>query len=119
MITIEKLKQIEKSIMATAITATGFSSKFNELRSIKSHIQKQVSDLLSPQEMQDVVLSRKNENTIKKLIQIGQKCYNENPTEERAYMIAMSIGTIIKEYGWGVDYISGSGLCQLSNKIIQ
>ena len=66
--------------------------------------------------MQDVVLSRKNENTIRKLIQIGQKCYNENPTEERAYMIAMSIGTIIKEYGWGVDYISGSGLCQLANK---
>lgn len=119
MITIDKLKQIEKTIMATAITTSGFSSKFNELRNIKSRIQKQVNDLLSPQEMQDVMLSRKNENTIKRLIHIGKKCYNENPNEERAYMVAMSIGTIIKEYGWGADYINGSGLCQLANKIIQ
>lgn len=119
MITIDKLKQIEKTIMATAITASGFSPRFNELRNIKSYIQEQVSNQLSPQEIQDVILSRKNENTIKRLIQTGQRCYNENPNEERAYMVAMSIGTIIKEYGWGVDYISGSGLCQLANKIIQ
>ncbi|MBQ7946603.1 MAG: hypothetical protein IJ277_00350 [Bacteroidaceae bacterium] len=58
--------------MATAITTSSFSSKFNELRNIKSRIQKQVNDQLSPQEMQDVMLSRKNENTIKRLIHTGK-----------------------------------------------
>lgn len=117
MITKEKLEQIGKSIMANAITNTGFSSQFNELRNIKTILQNQITDQLSLQEMQDVVLSKKNENTIDKLVILGKKIYNQNPTEEKVYMIAMSIGTIIKEYGWGNDYVTNEGIYRLANRI--
>ena len=48
---------------------------------------------------------------------LGKKIYNQNPTEEKVYMIAMSIGTIIKEYGWGNDYVTNEGIYRLANRI--
>lgn len=59
------------------------------------------------------MFSTRNNETIEKLILIGKNCYNQNPIDERAYMVAMSIGTIIKEYGWGSTYVSGEGLHKL------
>ncbi len=113
----ESFTQIGKQLLATAITPNGFSDKFNELRRIKTNIQNEIADILTPKEQQDVMLSVKNETTINKLIIIGKRYYNQNPTDERAYMIAMSIGTIIKEYGWGIEYTIGDGLYNLGLKI--
>ena len=117
MITKDRLAQIGKSIMDNAVTSTGFSSQFNELRNIKVIIQTQVTDLLSQQELYDIALSKKNDGVIKKLIDIGRKLYIQKPSEEKAYMIAVSIATIIKEYEWGSYYLSGDGLYELVNKI--
>lgn len=118
MITKERLEQIGRNIMATAITSSGYSSKFNELRTIKTYLQETIINQLSPKEMQDIVLSTRNNDIIEKLILIVKNCYNQNPTDERLYMVAMSIGTIIKEYGWGTEFVSGEGLCRIANKII-
>lgn len=117
MITKERLAQIGKSIMSNTITSTGFSSHFNELRNIKVTIQTQITDSLSQEELYDVALSRKNDNVIEKLITIGKELYIQEPTDEKAYMIAISIATIIKEYEWGVYYLSENGLYELVNKI--
>lgn len=118
MITKDRLKQIGKSILSNAVTSTGFSPKFNELRNIKTILQNQITDQLSPQELQDIVLSKKNEKTIEKLVVLGKRIYNQTPTEEKAYMIAMSIGTIIKEYEWGNDYVTDEGIYRLANRIV-
>lgn len=119
MITKERLEQIGKSIMTNAVTATGFSPQFNKMRNIKSNIQIQITDQMSFDELQDVAISKKNNNVIEKLVTIGKKIYSQNPTDENAYMVAVSIGTIIKEYGWDNDYIAGEKLYVLVNKIVQ
>lgn len=119
MITKERLAQIGKSIMSNAFTSTGFSSQFNELRNIKVTIQTQITDRLSQEELYDIALSKKNDNVIAKLIAIGKDLYNQKPSDESAYMIATSIGTIIKEYEWGGYYMSGDGLYELVNEIAQ
>lgn len=119
MITKERLEQIGKSIMTNAVTATGFSPQFNKMRNIKSNIQIQITEQMSFDELQDVAISKKNNNVIEKLVTIGKKIYSQNPTDENAYMIAVSIGTIIKEYGWDNDYIAGEKLYVLVNKIVQ
>ena len=33
-------------------------------------------------------------------------------------MVSMAVGTIIKEYGWGNDYVNKNGLFELAKKII-
>lgn len=117
MITKDRIAQIGKSIMNNAFTSTGFSSQFNELRNIKVIIQTQITDRLSQKELCDIALSKKNDDVIEKLIAIGKVLYIQNPSDEKAYMIAVAIATIIKEYEWGSYYLSGDGLYELVNKI--
>ena len=117
MIAKDRIAHIGKSIMGNALTSTGFSSQFNELRNIKVIIQTQITDKLSPKELYDIALSKKNDTVIEKLIAIGKALYIQNPSDEKAYMIAISIATIIKEYEWGSYYLSGDGLYELVNKI--
>ena len=119
MITKERLSQIGKSIMSNAFTTTGYSSLFNEFRNIKVTIQTRITDRLSQDELYDIALSRKNDDVIKKLITIGKELYIQNPSDEKAYMIAVSITTIIKEYEWESYYMSGDGLYELVNEIAQ
>ncbi len=119
MITKERLAQIGKYIMSNAFTGAGFSSQFNELRNIKVAIQNKITDRLSQEELYDVALSKKNDNVIKKLIAIGKELYNQKPSDENAYMIAVSISTIIKEYGWGNNHLTGDVVYELVNEIVQ
>lgn len=104
--------------MACAITPNGFSDKFNELRRIKTGIQNDILDVLLPDEQMDIVNSVKNEAVISKLVMIGKRYYTQNPSEERGYMVAMSVGTIIKEYGWGTYYVIEDGLYDLVIRIL-
>lgn len=119
MITKDRLAQIGKYIMDNAFTTTGYSSLFNEFRNIKVTIQTRINDRLSQDELYDIAFSRKNDDVIKKLITIGKELYIQNPSDEKAYMIAVSITTIIKEYEWGSFYMSGDGLYELVNEIAQ
>ena len=119
MITADSLEQIGKRLLANAVTRGGFSAEFNELRILKTKIQNEATNVInSPQELQDILLSRKNECVIEKLVRIGKKYYRENATDVRAYMVSMAVGTIIKEYGWGNDYVNKNGLFELAKKII-
>ena len=104
--------------MANAITPNGFSSKFNELREIKTNIKNDIIYSLSPNEQMDIVNSIKNETVISKLIMIGKRYNAQNPSEEMVYMVALSVGTIIKEYGWGTYFVMEDGLYELARRII-
>lgn len=118
MITKERLSQIGKSIMSNAFTSTGFSSQFNEFRNIKITIQTKITDRLSQEELYDVALSKKNDNVIEKLISIGKELYNQRPSDENAYMIAVSISTIIREYGWESNLQTDDVVYELVNEIV-
>ena len=87
----------------------------NEITTFKKIIEEQ--NKLSQKELYDIALSKKNDTVIEKLIAIGKALYIQNPSDEKAYMIAISIATIIKEYEWGSYYLSGDGLYELVNKI--
>lgn len=111
MITKDYFQQIGKEILHNI-------SDLTELMNIKSVIQDEISDKLTPQEVQDLILCKKNMNTINKLIVIGKQHYKRNPTDKRGYMISLSIGTIIKEYDWGTEYLSVDGLFNLAKQIM-
>lgn len=111
MITKDNFLQIGQGILRNV-------SDFTELMNIKSIIQDEISDKLTPQEIQDLILCKKNMTTINKLIAIGKQHYKLNPTDKKAYMISLSIGTIIKEYDWGTEYLQEDGLFNLAKQIM-
>lgn len=85
----------------------------------KEHIQRAIIPLLSPQELSDIRDSRLNKNVIRKLAELGKKhyCNPQDQSDAILYCICLSIGTIIKEYGWGTKYISQDGMCELASLI--
>ena len=60
-------------------------------------------------------------NVIEKLAHLGKTQYQQSieRTDETLYCLCMAIGTIIKEYDWGTQYIQQSGMCAISQKVVQ
>ena len=89
--------------------------------SFKSLIQREIMPMLSQQELSDIRDCRLNASTINKLATLGKKHFQSSSqkSNEVLYCICMAIGTIIKEYDWGTQYIQQSGMCAMSQKIVQ
>lgn len=86
----------------------------------KSTIQRDIIPQLSPLELQDIAFSRINKKVIEKLVNIGKSLYKQSTehTDETIYCICLAIGTIIKEYEWGIRYIQQDGMCEIAAKIV-
>lgn len=84
---------------------------------IKTHLQNAIVELLTQEELFDIWKSNLNENVIEKLISLAHPYYNESPTSETLDILALSIGTIIKEYEWGTYYLSNDGIQELKRRI--
>ena len=84
---------------------------------IKTHLQNTIVNCLTQEELVDIWNSRLNESVIEKLILLARPYYKEDPTNETLYVLALSIGTIIKEYEWGTYYISKDGMQELQERI--
>lgn len=84
---------------------------------IKTKLQKAIVDCLTQEELYDIWSSNLNDDVIEKLILLARPYYNEDPTNETLYVLALSIGTIIKEYEWGTYYISKDGMQELQDRI--
>ena len=84
---------------------------------IKTHLQNAIVNCLTQEELVDIWNSRLNESVIEKLILLARPYYKEDPTNETLYVLALSIGTIIKEYEWGTYYISKDGMQELQERI--
>lgn len=84
---------------------------------LKSSIQGTVSLMLSSEETQDIKECRLNMNVVNKLAVIGRLQYANKPQDEILYCICVAIGTIIKEYDWGIKYLQLDGICELASKI--
>ena len=88
---------------------------------LKSCIQRAVIPMLSTDELQDIKDCRLNMQVIDKLVYIGKGQYQQivGHSDETLYCLCMAIGTIIKEYDWGTEYIQQSGMCALAKKCVQ
>lgn len=84
---------------------------------IKTHLQNAVVNCLTQEELMDIWSSKLNDSVIEKLILLARPYYKEDSTEETLYVLALSIGTIIKEYEWGTYYITKDGMQELQDRI--
>ena len=83
----------------------------------KSMIQKSVLLVATPAEKEDVRNSRINPSLIGKLAKLAHGVWSASPDMESLYCVAMAVGTIIKEYEWGIQYLTPEGLQSMANLI--
>lgn len=74
--------------------------------SVKTYLQNAIIESLTQDELFDIKSSNVNKSVIKKLILLARPYYDEDPSNETLDVLALSIGTIIKEYEWGLYYLS-------------
>lgn len=84
---------------------------------IKTHLQNAVVNCLTQEELADIWKSNLNESVIEKLILLARPYYKEDPTNDTLDALALSVGTIIKEYEWGIYYLSLDGISELKERI--
>lgn len=94
-----------------------FASAFPKMISYKSSIQQAVLNIATPDELADVRDCRINQSMIEKLARLAKREWNLSGDAFSLYCAAMAVGTIIKEYDWGTDYLIGNGLWTMANRI--
>ena len=85
--------------------------------SIKTNLQNAIVNCLSQEELADIWSSTLNESVIEKLILLAHPYFKEDPSDETLDVLALSIGTIIKEYEWGLYYLHKEGTQELKDRI--
>ena len=103
--------------LAAKSVASNFSSVLPKMISYKSYIQKAVIDISSRQELEDVRYSRINQGMIDKLCKLAKNEWLLSGDAQSLYCAAMSVATIVKEYGWGTQYLVGDGLYEIAKRI--
>lgn len=94
------------------------SSFFPAMMSYKSSIQREVIDITTPQELNDIRDCRLNLSLVDKLAKLGKQHFQASDMSDTSlYCVCMAIGTIIKEYDWGTDYIQQEGMLKLATKV--
>lgn len=83
----------------------------------KKSIQKEVLNIATRQELEDVALCRINQGMITKLARLAHNMWRSDGDAISLFCAAMAVGTIIKEYDWGVHYIGPDGLYELAERI--
>ena len=85
----------------------------------KSSIQTGILPLLTYSETCDIRDCQLNAEVVEKLVSLGKKKYADSEkTTESLFCICLAIGTIIKEYDWGIYYLEVEGMCEIANKIV-
>lgn len=83
----------------------------------KSNIQRTVLNLATRQEIEDVRAGRINQGLIDKLIYLVHEEWIHSKDTYCLYCAAMAVATIIKEYGWGIQYLTEDGLYEIGLRI--
>lgn len=95
-----------------------FMAYFTQMAGFKSYVQTAVLAVLTPAELSDVAISRLNQDVIDKLSHIAYGAWlRSNPSASNLYCAAMAVATIIKEYEWGTQYLTGDGLWDIACRI--
>lgn len=91
--------------------------RFRMACAFKTEIQNAILAQISQQEKSDIRYSRYNENVVDKLVSLGAQKFAAYNSVEALYCAAMAVGTIIKEYEWGIQFVTGDGVYQMARRI--
>ena len=83
----------------------------------KKYIQEKVLDIATQKELEDVRDCKINQGMIDKLTRLAKQAMLSSRDPQSFYCAAMAVGTIIKEYEWGTQYLSPEGLYELATRI--
>jgi len=83
----------------------------------KSAIQREIISLLTEKEVNDIVNSVENKQVICKLVKLATARYRIFHDDNTLYCLSLSVGTILKEYGWGTYYTTSSGCYEVASMI--
>lgn len=94
-----------------------FMSALPKMINYKKYIQVKVLDIATRKELEDVRDCRINQGMIDKLVKLCKSAMCGANDTQSAYCAAMAVGTIIKEYEWGTQYLTPEGLYELAIRI--
>lgn len=92
------------------------SSALPKMIDYKTYIQRNVLDVATSEELADVSNEIFNPYLLNKLILLAKSKWQSGASED-LYCLSMAIATIIKEYGWGTEYLNNEGLYRLAVQI--
>ena len=111
MITKQEFKLVAKSVM------TNLAVVLPQMINYKSYIQKEVIEIASRQELDDVRDSHLNQSMINKLCKLAKNKWLLSGDVQSLYCAAMAVATIIKEYDWGTQYLVEDGMWVIAQQI--
>ena len=88
-----------------------------EMVKYKETIQRLIAISATEQEKIDIQNDVLNPVIFDKLIELTKIFPNVCENYESLYCAAMAVGTIMKEYGWGLKYVTPEGLLFIAKKI--
>lgn len=83
----------------------------------KKFVQEKVIGMATRKELEDVRDCRINQGMIDKLVKLCRTAMGGATDFQSLYCGAMAVGTIIKEYEWGQQYLTPDGLYDLATRI--
>ena len=94
-----------------------FMAAFPKMINYKKYVQVKVLEIATQKELEDVRDCRINQGMIDKLVKLCKTAMGGASDAQSAYCAAMAVGTIIKEYEWGTQYLTPDGLYELATRI--
>ena len=94
-----------------------FMAALPKMINYKKFVQVKVLDIATRKELEDVRDCRINQGMIDKLVRLCKTVMGGANDAQSAYCAAMAVGTIIKEYEWGQEFLSPDGLYELATRI--
>ena len=102
---------------AAEIVRANPTSAMPKMISYKSFIQREVLKVATRQEFEDVRDCKINQEMIDKLVTIAKHEWQLSGDTISLYCAAMAVATIVKEYDWGIQYLTGDGLYEMAKRI--
>ena len=92
------------------------SSALPKMIEYKTYLQRNVLDIATSEELEDVKTGTFSESLMMKLIMLAKSRW-QSRTNEELYCLSMAVATIMKEYDWGTLQLSNEGLVSLAKQI--
>lgn len=110
------MAELHEISAAAEKVADNLSVVLPKLIDYKTYIQRNVLDVATASELADVGNETFNRSLLKKLVILAKSKWQSGEALD-LYCLSLAVATIIKEYGWGVQYLNDEGLVELSRQI--
>ena len=97
--------------------SSNLMSALPKMINYKQYVQVNVLNLATQKELEDVRDCRINQGMIDKLVKLCKMAMGGAIDSQSLYCAALAVGTIIKEYEWGQQYLTPDGLYEIATRI--